>query len=273
MMAVAYHGIMDRTGWDKRIRRASELSERESSAHEVLRFYRQILEAQHRIYDDVSAQPAAGVPTNNSLRERLDADYAARWMPVVSSMVRRHGPAKLAAEGERIQASDSAYQRQLLADHLNNAVDADEAGAFFARVVWQPIAEFLAAQYKVVTSGSDLKCPVCGGRPQLAVLRPEGDGGKRHLQCSFCLTEWEFRRVLCPACAEVDYVKLPRYSPEEPAAVRVEACDTCKFYLKSFDMTSDGLLVPEVDEIATSVLDLWAIEQGYRKIRANITGF
>jgi len=107
----------------------------------------------------------------------------------------------------------------------------------------------------------------------LAVLRPEGDGGKRHLQCSFCLTEWEFRRVLCPACAEVDYAKLPRYSPEELKAVRVEACDTCKCYLKSFDLTVDGLLIPEVDEVATIALDMWAIEQGYRKIRTNVTGF
>jgi formate dehydrogenase maturation protein FdhE len=56
-------------------------------------------------------------------------------------------------------------------------------------------------------------------------------------------------------------------------AVRVEACDTCKSYLKSFDTTLDGLLIPEVDEIAFPALDIWASEQGYRKIQLNLMGF
>ena len=273
MMAVAHRVIMDRTGWDKRIRRAGELSDRESSAHEVLRFYRHVLEAQQRIYQDISAQPPASWASDSSLRQRLDPDFAMRWLPMVLDVVRQNGPAKLASEAERVKVAGSTHQRQLLDDYPNREETRDEAGHFFARVVWQPIAEFLAAQYRIGTTGSEARCPVCGARPQLAVLRPEGDGGKRHLQCSFCLTEWEFRRVLCPACAEVDYAKLPRYSPEELKAVRVEACDTCKCYLKSFDLTVDGLLIPEVDEVATIALDMWAIEQGYRKIRTNVTGF
>ena len=105
------------------------------------------------------------------------------------------------------------------------------------------------------------------------MLRPEGDGGKRHLACSLCLTEWEFRRIICPVCEEVDPFKLPRYSAEDPIAVRVDACDTCKSYLKSFDMTVDGLMVPEVDEIATVPLDLWAAEHGYHKFQLNLLGF
>jgi len=116
-------------------------------------------------------------------------------------------------------------------------------------------------------------CPVCGSKPQVAVLRPEGDGGKRFLVCSFCLTEWEFRRILCPICGEEDYQKLPRYSAEDLVAVRVEACDTCKYYLKSVDMTVDGLAVPLVDEIATAPLDLWAAEHGYTKVTLNLMGF
>ena len=33
------------------------------------------------------------------------------------------------------------------------------------------------------------------------------------------------------------------------------------------------MLVPEVDEVATIALDLWASEHGYQKIRANVMGF
>ena len=116
-------------------------------------------------------------------------------------------------------------------------------------------------------------CPICGGRPQAAVLRPEGDGGKRFLLCSFCLTEWEFRRILCPTCGEENHQKLPRYSADALDGIRVEACDTCQFYLKSIDLTVDGLAIPPVDEVATVTLDLWAIEHGYKKGQPNLMGF
>jgi formate dehydrogenase maturation protein FdhE len=57
------------------------------------------------------------------------------------------------------------------------------------------------------------------------------------------------------------------------AAVRIEACDTCRYYLKSVDRTIDGLAVPVVDEIAAAPLDLWAAEHAYRKIQPNLMGF
>ena len=264
---------MDSNGWDKRIRRAGELSERASSAHEVLSFYRHILEAQRGIYQDISARPAAAVSLDISLRERLDTDYAMRWMPAVLDVVRRHGPAKLAAEADRIAVADSRHQRQLLADYVNKAETGDDSGRFLARVIWQPIAEFLAAQYKVSTNGSESKCPICGGWPQLAVLRPEGDGGKRHLQCSFCLTNGSFAEFFVRPVRKSTTPNFRDTRRKSQKRFASEACDTCKFYLKSFDMTADGLLVPEVDEIATIALDLWANEHGYRKIHQNVTGF
>ena len=55
--------------------------------------------------------------------------------------------------------------------------------------------------------------------------------------------------------------------------IRVEACDTCQFYLKSVDLTVDGLAVPLVDEVATVTLDLWATEHGYKKVAPNLMGF
>ena len=105
------------------------------------------------------------------------------------------------------------------------------------------------------------------------MLRPEGDGGKRFLVCSFCMTEWEFRRILCPNCGEEDYAKLPRYTAEGISAVRVEACESCHAYLKSVDLTVDGHAVPLVDEVATAALDVWAMENGFQKIRRNLVGF
>jgi len=107
----------------------------------------------------------------------------------------------------------------------------------------------------------------------MAVLQPEGDAAGRWLFCSFCLRQWAFRRLLCPWCREEDKEKLPRYSSEEWPAVHVEACDTCRRYLKAIDMTVDGLAVPLIDETAFSVLDVWAADRGYTKIVPNLMGF
>ncbi len=251
--------------WEKRISRAADLAERWSYATEVLTFYRVVLEFQRKIHEEISSRPAK---TDGPFRERLNLDDALRHLPALLSLVERKGPAKLAEDAATIRAVSAEEQRQILQGFL---ADDPTPEPFFPRALLQPYAERLASP---PPSGITVStCPVCGARPQAAVLRPEGEGGKRFLLCSLCLTEWEFRRVLCPVCGETDYQKLPRYSPEAPEHVRVEACDTCRFYVKSIDLTLNGRAVPLVDEVATVPLDLWATEHGYKKVELNLMGF
>ncbi len=66
---------------------------------------------------------------------------------------------------------------------------------------------------------------------------------------------------------------MPRYSAAEYPYVYVEACDRCKQYLKTVDLTLDGRAVPVVDEMALAVLDVWAADHGYTKIIPNLAGF
>ena len=54
--------------------------------------------------------------------------------------------------------------------------------------------------------------------------------------------------------------------------VRLEACDTCRHYIKGVDLTRLGLAVPLVDEVAAAALDVWAHERGYTKIELNLVG-
>ncbi len=266
---------MSESAWDKRIRRAIELGERFSHAAEILGFYRQVLEFQNTIYQEICSQALPVDKPNGSLRERLPIDDAVRRLPALLTLVERSGPVKLAEQAKAIKGSAADQQRQMIENFLKAGDGGEESSnAFFARVLLQPYAECLAAAQPAQPAGSaGSVCPLCGARPQAAVLRPEGDGGKRFLLCSLCLTEWEFRRILCPICDEKDYQKLPRYSAEDIAAVRVEACDSCHFYLKSIDLTVDGHAVPLVDEVATVPLDLWAAEHGYKKAEPNLMGF
>lgn len=259
--------------WNHRIQRARDLSGRYPAAAEILNFYRQIAEFQKRIFDQLAPKAQPNPEHSRLLRDSIDFESAAHHFSALLSIVEVAGTPILK---ETAAVWRGRLQREWLSSIEQCARDIEveeNPEGFFARVCLQPYAELLAIQSELKPGFAGSVCPLCSGTPQLAVLRPEGDGGKRFLLCSFCITEWEFRRVLCPVCNEVDYQKLPRYSTSEIPAVRVEACNTCNYYLKSVDMTVEGLAVPIVDEIATAPLDLWALEHGYKKVHQNLMGF
>src|SRR5271166_5522170 len=129
--------------WGKRIERAIDLTERYPGTAQVLTFYRRILEFQKTLHDGISSRPAA---SHGPFRERLDVDAAMRQLPALLALVQNKGPSKLAQEAAEISRGSSEQQRQMLHDFLA-ATDGDDAGsnAFFARVLFQPLAEYLAA--------------------------------------------------------------------------------------------------------------------------------
>jgi Protein involved in formate dehydrogenase formation len=102
--------------------------------------------------------------------------------------------------------------------------------------------------------------------------RREGDGAKRQMMCSFCLQDWDFRRIYCPACGEEDEKKLPVYVAEQFPHIRVEVCETCKVHLRTIDLTTNGNAVPVVDDLAAIPLSLWGQEQGYTRLHPNLLG-
>lgn len=240
---------------DQRIARAAELADSNSAAREVLEFYSGLARLQKRIFDDVSA------------RLETQVESLERFYPELLELLRRSGPFTLAEAGGRY--TGGAALRDLLTRFWNGEMMQDW---FFARALVEPFAESLALRGTVDPQWMETLCPFCSARAGVAVLRGEGDGGKRSLICSLCSTEWQFRRILCPNCGEENKDKLPVYVAEEFAHVRMEACDACKCYIKAVDLTTNGRAVPVVDEIATIPLNIWAEEHGYVKIAPNLLG-
>ncbi len=192
----------------------------------------------------------------------LQQDIAARLDPDVR---------KLAAYFPRLQAlmtTDALRHFPVSENVLFSEPSSDEA-KFFQRVLVQPYAEHYRKPAELTYS---MLCPACGSKPVVGILTGEGDGAKRGLICSLCSLEWPYRRLICANCGEEDKEKLPVYVAAQIPHVRVEACDTCRAYLKSVDLTKDGFAVPEVDEIATVSLNLWADEHEYTKIETNVLG-
>jgi FdhE protein len=256
--------------WQTRILRAQELATQYPAAAEVLGFYGEIAVFQKQVFDATALEQLPADPMR-PFDEQLVRPAVLTLFPFLLELVETKGPAGLARAARDLRQKGEHYWRRVLESQSAETTTAAEQ--FFARVCLQPVAEYLAFDGKVQLSGyTGALCPVCGAPAQVSVLRPEGQGGKRSLLCSCCSTEWDFRRVLCPNCAEESHTKLPRFSTEHFPHVHLEACDTCKRYLKSVDLTIDGRAIPLVDEIAAAPLDLWAAERGYEKIELNLMG-
>lgn len=255
--------------WGDRIERAQALQREPWIYVDASRLYQRTLEFQR----EVALAAIATFDPERPLRMQIDVRFACSRMPGILNVALQHGPEQLRLRAEALHDQDemawqSLFKAALEANGTHSGID-----DYFVRACLQPIAENLQSQLATDQNYSESRCPACGGLPQVAVMRPEGEGASRFLLCSFCLREWLFRRVVCPFCGEENKEKLPRYSAEQYQAVHVEGCDTCKYYLKAVDMSIDGRAVPLVDEAATPVLDVWANEHGYGKIYPNLIGF
>jgi len=244
--------------WDRRIARASELAKSLVAATDLLDLYGKLATFQKSIFEDLRA--------THETDPMAVAQYFPRWLVLVE----RCGP-PVAAKYARDHLRNEAERESLLLAHWSH-LSLDDGARFLARVLLQPFAEALAARGNVTPNPASGSCPFCGARPVAAVLRGEGDGAKRSLVCSLCATEWEFRRILCPHCGEQHKDQLPVYVAGEFDYVRVEACDACRTYLKSIDLSRNGLAVPTVDELASVALNVWAEEHGYAKLEPNLLG-
>jgi FdhE protein len=251
------------SSWDLRIARAGELAKKNSAVSELLEFYQRLARFQKSVYQAVESSADH------------DLGILPRHFPALLSLIGQAGSPALKESARALEQASAEERLDLLAAFWQHEIDLDQLPieyGFFAQVLLQPYAEYLAERANASTEASPPLCPFCGSKPQLAVLRPEGDGGKRFLLCSLCGTEWLFRRLLCPNCAEENKDHLPVFTAAEFDYVRLDACDTCHTYLKSIDLTKNGNAIPVVDELATVSLNMWAKEHNYQKVQPNLFG-
>ena len=257
--------------WDARIARARELASSRPAARDLLTFYAGLAECQRALAAEAHDSGA------------FEIDHAVEAIPGFLDWVRRSGPSELAASVEQIDPHQlgslvaSAFRRKF-SDSRSLPPEGgsyqSEAVRFVIESLLQAFAEQLVdADASLVAPGSaPMRCPRCAALPVAAVMREVGHGAKRFLLCALCLQEWECLRLVCPACGEQEFDKLPVYTSEQFAHVRIDACDSCRHYVKTIDLTKDGLAVPCVDDLASVSLDLWARERGYTRIKSNVLG-
>jgi formate dehydrogenase accessory protein FdhE len=267
----------DRAGsesrWDTRVARARMLAAIRPAAAEALAFYAEVAEYQKSLLHGHEA-------------DALDLEAALGAIPGFLEWLPRVAPVRLAeavADLRRLERDQwlhlvHSYWGQTGVRPQSDPSLTPGALTFVLEAVLQPfveqaaIAEAGMRRRPQPDASGQARCPFCNALPVVGVLREEGHGAKRTLVCALCLMEREYLRVVCPSCGEQQFDALPVYTADEFEYVRIEACDHCQHYLKTIDLTKDGLAVPLVDDIASVSLDLWARDRGYVRLRANLLG-
>lgn len=150
---------------------------------------------------------------------------------------------------------------------------------YLSRALLRPYAETLAAtgitpEPAATPAAPAGACPRCGG-PAWIGWRRSGAGdeaAQRFLGCGVCGSERQLGRIACAACGETAPDKLAVFQTERHPTVRIEACDACLRYVKTIDLTLDGRAIPEVDDLCSLSMDLWAAEQGYERLEPSLAG-
>ncbi|HYH49535.1 MAG TPA: formate dehydrogenase accessory protein FdhE [Acidimicrobiia bacterium] len=189
-------------------------------------------------------------------------------------------PDPLVAAGVALQSGNDDDRRGLVEAWLEDPAGPEPVLGFWVRVAAGPILEVARGMISTPSreEWTGAACPACGCLAQVSVIAPESGefmgGSPRSLVCGRCAGWWSFPRAMCTWCGEGDPRRLPSFVPDERRAVRIDGCETCSTYVKTFDLRESGGvdLVPLVDDVATVSLDLWANDQGLSRHLVSFAG-
>jgi formate dehydrogenase maturation protein FdhE len=217
--------------------------------------------------------PVAAALASATLRGSIEADLARvrGELEAIVDYAGAHGPPGLRAQVDAYRGQGPARWIAWWRGSRSGRAD------YLARAVLRPYGEVLAASQVGPEPGSEPGphgCPCCGGPPWIGWLRAGvGDEApQRFLGCGACGHERLLNRIACAACGETAPAKLAVFRSERHPAVRLEACDACRRYVKSIDLTVDGRAIPEVDDLCSLSMDLWGAEQGYERLEPSLAG-
>lgn len=233
------------------------------------------------VWDDYAGDFREGVPLLQSAAAAPDVGPAG---PMVVELVERlsarplPGPlgAQVSALGAELRGADDSPRRiveWLLGDE--EALQPSSPG--LPRYLgWTVLARHLAPVVAAFGAWRDEErwlrryCPTCGSLPAMAQLVGADPGRRRLLACGCCGTRWQYARTACPFC-EADSQRLNSVAVEGEGGLRIDFCESCRAYLKTYDgQGNEALLLADWTSLH---LDLVAADRGLERRAASLYGF
>lgn len=111
-------------------------------------------------------------------------------------------------------------------------------------------------------------CPTCGAPPGMAQLVGSDPARLRLLSCGCCATRWRYRRTACPFCSAADDHRLSILTVEGEDALRIEFCESCRGYLKTY--TGEGSEHLLLADWTSLHLDVIARDRGLKRLATSL---
>jgi FdhE protein len=228
-------------------------------------------------WDDYAPDFLEGVPLLRSPGAAIDLEPAGRMTRALVERV----ASDLSDEETAGEASDLAAElrarpdaSRVVADWLLGETALDPPAPGLLRYLgWTAAARYLAPLVEAFRRWRDEEkwhrkyCPTCGSAPAMGQLLGVDPGRQRFLCCGACGTRWRYRRTQCPFC-EHDAQRLSVLAIEGEGGLRVDYCDACKGYLKTYDgQGNEEVLLADWTSLH---LDLLARDRGLKRLAASL---
>ena len=239
-----------------------------------------MLDARVPDWDDYRPDYLAGVPLLASADALVDLEPAGRMAATLLEQLASGGsPDWLAAEARALQVG--LHEAPVVSRRIADVLLGDETLALpspglLRYVAWTAAARFLRPVVDAFGSWRDEErwlrryCPTCGSLPAMAQLVGADPGRKRLLSCGRCSTRWQFKRTGCPFC-ETDTQRLASVTIEGEPGLRIDHCESCGGYLKTYAGQGDEALL--LADWSSLHLDLIAHDRGLKRLAASLYEF
>jgi FdhE protein len=223
------------------------------------------------VWDDYAGEFRAGVPLLQSSKAGVDLSQPE---DAVLSLIERLAasplPGALAQQCRELEAE---------LDRVRTSANPPEAGTLtlpglFRYLAWTVMVRYLSAVVSAFDAWRNEEhwlrnyCPTCGEAPAMAQLVGKDPGRLRKLSCGRCRTRWRYRRTGCPFCDAQDEHRLAVVAVEGEAGLRIDYCDVCGGYLKTYDGEgSENVLLADWTSLH---LDVVARDRGLKRLAASL---
>jgi len=228
-------------------------------------------------WDDYAGDYKAGVPLLRSPDAAIDLEPAGKLViALVEKTASDSSAGKVTAEASALAADlrGRPGAPRLVMDWLLGEESFDPPSPGLLRYLgWTAAARYLFPLVDPFGRWRDEElwhrkyCPTCGSPPAMGQLVGVDPGRQRFLVCGGCGTRWRYRRTQCPFC-ENDSQRLAVLGVEGEAGLRIDYCEACKGYLKTYDGQGDEAVL--LADWTSLHLDVLAHDRGLERLATSL---
>jgi len=239
-----------------------------------------VLDARIPDWEDYRTDFGAGVPLLASVDAGVDLESGGRMAAaLLERLACETSPEWLVSETRALDTElrlEPQVSRRIADFLLGDATLTPRFPGLLRYLAWTAMARFLRPVVNAFDGWRDEErwlrryCPTCGSLPAMAQLVGVDPGRMRLLSCGCCGTRWQFKRTGCPFC-ETDSQRLASVAIEGEPGLRIDHCEFCGGYLKTYDGQGNETLL--LSDWSSLHLDLIAHDRGLKRLAASLYEF